>query len=117
MTVTKFILYILLIMKKLILFLSVFIVLLSCTPNPTEKQKEFAQKLLETPGILKTEWVTNLILNVTVNLDSLGLNPKMQAQLLADQIASGAVQYTEKDTCVRILYGDSNKLADSCVDK
>lgn len=103
-------------MKKLFLIASVFI-FLSCTPNPTDKQIAFAEKLLETPGVLKTEWKTNLSLDVTVDLNKLGLNPKYQAQLLADQIASGGVDYTNKNICVRIMYGNQNRLASSCLSK
>lgn len=101
-------------MKKLILFISLFIVLLSCTPNPTEKQKEFAHKLLETPGILHTEWKTSLSLWIQVDLNSLGSNPKLQAQLLADQIVAAGYKYTEKDICANIYFGDLNQLASSC---
>ena len=104
-------------MKKLFLITSIFIFLLSCATNPTEKQKAFAEKLLETPGILKTEWLSNLSLGVTVDFDKLGVNPKYQAQLLADQIASGGLEYTDKSICVRIMYGYKNKLASSCLSK
>ena len=104
-------------MKKLFLTVSIFIFLLSCATNPTEKQKAFAEKLLETPGILQTEWASNSTLTVTVDLDSLGLNPKYQAQLLADQIAAAGFEYTGEGICVLIYYGYKNKLANSCFSK
>lgn len=104
-------------MKNLFLALSIFLLLLSCATNPTEKQKEFAHKLLQTPGILKTEWGTNLTLRITVDLDSLGPNSTMKAQLLADQIAPAGLEYTEQSICAVIYYGNLNKLAESCLSK
>ena len=104
-------------MKNLLLGLSIVLLFLSCGTEPTEKQKEFAQKLLQTPGILKTEWGTNLSLRVTVDLESLGPNPTMKAQLLADQIASAGLEYTGRSICANIYYGNLNKLADSCLSK
>lgn len=104
-------------MRNIIINLSLFLLLLSCATNPTEKQKDFADSLLNTPGILKTEWGSNLTLTVTVDLDALGINPKLQAQQLADQIAASGVEYTGKDICVSIYHGYKNKLADSCLSK
>ncbi len=104
-------------MKKLLLTASIFIFLLSCTPNPTDKQIAFAEKLLETPGILHTEWQTNLSLWVKVDLNSLGLNPKLQAQQLADQIATTGNRHTNRSICVNIYYGNGNFLAESCLNR
>lgn len=92
----------------------IFLFFLSCTPNPTDKQKEFVQKLLETPGIQHAEWKTNLSLWIQVDLNSLGPNPKLQSQLLADQIAAAGYKYTQKDICANIYFGDLNQLASSC---
>jgi hypothetical protein len=104
-------------MKKTLILLLIIPLLISCATNPTEKQKEFAHKLLETPSILKTERGSNLTLTVTVDLDASGINPKLQAQQLADQIAASGVEYTGKDICVLIYHGYKNKLADSCLSK
>lgn len=103
--------------KSCILWFFILLVYSSCNfskPEPSLKQQEFAQKLLETPGILKTEWVTTNILDVIVELDRLGTNPKLKAKELADQIASAGYDYTGKDLCVYIYYPSLNKLADSC---
>jgi|SRR3990167_5150014 len=102
------------IVKRLLVMVSIFVFLISCTPNPTDKQKEFAQKLLETPGILHTEWQTSLSLWIQVDLNSLGPNPKLQSQLLADQIAAAGYKYTQKDICANLYFGDLNQLASSC---
>jgi len=102
-------------MKKILLYLSIFVLLISCATNPTEKQKEFAKELQKTPGILHTEWQTNLSLWIQVDLNSLGSNPKLQAQQLADKIASKGLKYIERSICVNIYYGNGNFLAESCL--
>ena len=82
--------------------------------DPSEKQIEFAKEVQESPIVLNVEWSTSLIMDVTVNLDDLGINPEMQAQLLADEIASAGLEYTGESICVKIYYGYLNKLAESC---
>lgn len=104
-------------MNKVFVTISIFLLALSCNFNPTEKQQEFARKLLETPGILKAEWGTTLSLRVTVDLDSLGRNPSLQAQQLADQIAAEGLRYTDSSICANIYYGNGNFLAESCLNR
>lgn len=104
-------------MKEMLYLLIISLLLCSCNfakREPSVKQQEFAQKLLETPSILKTEWSTTNILSVTVELDKLGINPKLKAKELADEIASAGLSYTGKDLCVNIYFPNLNKLAGSC---
>lgn len=94
------------------------ILFLSCSvepKQPSEKQLEFAHELNKMPGILKAEWYNTISLQVTVNLDNLGNNPKLKAQQLADQIASAGYQITGQGLCVSIYYPNLNKLAGTCV--
>ena len=106
-------------MKKFILlvpflFLALSISTHSSFAEPTEKQKEFAEKLLENSAVLKTRWGDNLTLFVYVDLNALGHNPKLQAQLAADDIANQGVKFTGKDICATIYYGNGHELANSC---
>ena len=98
-------------------FLIVFMLGCNFTSEPNEKQVEFANELVGQKGITVTEWSNNLSLRVFVDLNSLGLNPKMQAQLLADEVASAGFQYTNRSISANIYYGNRNKLADSCLYK
>jgi hypothetical protein len=82
--------------------------------DPTNKQIEFAQKLMENPGILNAKWGTRLGLLVTVDLEALGQNPKLRAQVIADDIVNKGFIYTGKDICAIIYYGNGHKLAESC---
>jgi len=101
-------------MKKILLYLSIFILLISCTPNPTEKQNEFANLVLEKPHIQHVEWQTTLSLWVQVDKAVLGTNPKVQAQYLAEDIAAAGMKYTQKDICVNIYYDSSKAIASAC---
>jgi len=67
------------------------------------------------PGVLKAEWSGTISLRVTVDLENLGINPKLKAQQLADQIASAGYNITGQGLCVTIYYPNLNKLADTCV--
>ena len=98
--------------------LTICLLLFSCDFSKlenTDKQKEFAQTLKKTPGILDAEWSTFHIIYVTVDLSTLGLNPKLKAQELADQISAAGFKYTNEDICVNIVYANRNKLASSCM--
>jgi|SRR3990167_2888335 len=101
-------------MKLLPLILSIFMFLTSCATNPTEKQEEFANLLLEKPNIQHVEWQTTLSLWVKVDRDVLGMNPKTQAQYLAEDIAAAGMKYTQKDICVNIYYDSSKAIASAC---
>lgn len=104
-------------MKRILYLITALLFLLSCNftkREPSVKQQEFAQKLLETPGILKVDWYTTSILDVTVDLDKMGINPKLKAKELADQIAGAAYEQTDKSLCVNIYYSHLNKLASTC---
>ena len=105
-------------MKSIFYLVPIVFLFYSCNfskPEPSLKQQEFAQKLLETPGILKVDWYTASILDVTVDLDRMGTHPKLKAKELADQIGSAGYNYTGKDLCVNIYYPNLNKLASTCV--
>ena len=104
-------------MKRVPYLLTIFLLLFSCNfskREPSVKQKEFAKKLLQTPGILKVDWYTTSILDVTVDLDRMGMHPKLKAKELADQIGSAGYRYTGEALCVNIFYPNLNKLASSC---
>ena len=102
-------------MKKILLYLSIFVLLISCANNPTEKQLTFSKKLLSTPGITHTEWGNTLTLWVKVNPDSLGLNAKPKAQELANKIASAGVRETQQNICVVIYFASYKEIASSCI--
>lgn len=104
--------------KSCILWFFILLVYSSCNfskPEPSIKQKEFAQQLLQIPGILQTEWSTTTSLRVTVDLDIMGSHPKLKAQQLADEIAAIGHKDTGEGICVNIYYPNLNKLASSCV--
>jgi len=106
-------------MKKLLTLMFICLFIMSCniSSEPSQKQQEFAQGLVGQSGIIKTEWSNNLSLRVTVELSAMGINPKMQAQLLADEIASIGFKYSGDSICASIYYGNLNKLASSCLYK
>lgn len=106
-------------MNKKIICLVVCLVFIACnTPiQSSEKQLEFAKLIQNQTGILKAEWGTTLVFDVTVDIDYFGTNPKLEAEQLADQIASAGLNYTEKSICVIIYVGHANKLASTCLNK
>lgn len=106
-------------MRKLILSYTIAMLVLACyTPiKPSEKQLEFAKLIQNQTGILKAEWGTTLVFDVTVDIDYLGTNPKLEAEQLADQIASAGLNFTEESICVIIYVGHANKLASTCLNK
>ena len=101
-------------MKLLPPILSIFMFLISCATNPTEKQKAFAISLKDKPGIVDATWHDSWNLYVAVDLDALGSNPKLKAQDVADQIADKGLKDTQQTICVTIYFGNHNRLADSC---
>ena len=79
----------------------------SCDTKPVEpndKQKEFAQKLLEAPEILEAESYNSTSIEVTDDLGKLDINPELKAKQLANQIASAGYSNTGKGLCVSIYY-------------
>ena len=104
-------------MKRLILACSILFVFLSALAiaEPNEIQQKFAESLVENnSAVLRAVWGTSLGLEVYVDLNSLGANPKMQAQLAADDIVNQGFKYTDKPICAIIYYGNGHKLASSC---
>ncbi len=106
-------------MKRTLFFVAIILILTSCNAvsEPSEKQVQFSNELVGQRGIIKAEWYNSLSLDVTVDLDSMGINPEKQAQLLSDKIATAGHTYTGESICVRIYYGYLNKLASSCLYK
>lgn len=106
-------------MKIFTVVLSIIFLMISCNAvsEPSEKQVQFSNELVGQRGIIKAEWYNSLSLDVTVDLDSMGINPEKQAQLLSDEIATAGHTYTGESICVRIYYGYLNKLASSCLYK
>lgn len=105
-------------MKYILCVLCTCILIISCSAEPIEpsdKQKEFANLLLEKPGIIDSEWYNTISLTITVDLDKMGPNPKLNAKQLADEIAALGYQYTGKGLCVSIYYPYKNNLASTCV--
>jgi len=105
-------------MKECSYIIAITLLLFSCNfskREPSIKQKEFAQQLLQIPGILQTEWSTTTSLRVTVDLNMIGSHSKLKAQQLADEIAAIGHKDTGEEICVNIYYPNLNKLASSCV--
>ena len=95
-------------------FVFIILVLVSCSFNPTRKQEEFAASLLEKPNIQHVEWQTTLSLWVKVDRQTLGINPKIQAQSLAEDIAAAGLRYTQEPICVNIYYDNTSAIGSAC---
>lgn len=101
-------------MNKSLVILTILFLALSCSFNPTRKQEEFAASLLEKPNIQEVEWQTTLSLWVKVNRQALGINPKIQAQSLAEDIAAAGLRYTQEPICVNIYYDNTSTIGSAC---
>jgi len=95
-------------------FVFVIFVLVSCSFNPTKKQEEFAVLVSKKPNVEHVEWQTTLSLWVRVDREALGINPKIRAQSLAEDIAAAGLRYTQEPICVNIYYGNTSAIGSAC---
>lgn len=117
-------------MRKLIGIFALFLLLSSCEFNYyeadggelTEKQIEFAQKVLDKPAVKEAVWKNTKTLEITFGGGPLVDNDPNEkdlsplAKLVAEETAKDGFAYTGKDTCVRVLNPDKKELGYACID-
>ncbi len=86
----------------------------------SQKQKEFAQSLLENSIVISANWKDFKNLEVTVKPEKLGRNSDndndiIPGKFLADTIATKGHKSVGKNICVSIVYPDKKEVGYTCV--